>query len=140
MVSACQDDLRSLFSRFSPQLAESRHLGREIPSCFASLLSSFFFFTSKMCQGERYGIRQNPSARVVQRIAQALGLQEHERQELYHAFTQLTGQPISKDQWEQSLPDIGYLAQSLVRSSAYPAHALDRLWYIQSWNEAALTL
>ena len=32
------------------------------------------------------------------------------------------------------------MAELLVLNTSYPAHSLDRLWYLHSWNEAALTL
>ena len=85
------------------------------------------------------GMRQNPSVRVVQSITRALALQENERQQLYTAFIQLTGQLID-DNTEQNRLDVGHLAHLLVLSISYPAHSLDRLWYWHSWNQAAITL
>jgi transcriptional regulator with XRE-family HTH domain len=86
------------------------------------------------------GMRQNPSARVVQNITRALALQENERRQLYTAFIRLTGQPIDDEPPEQSLLNAGHLAHLLVLSISYPAHSLDRLWYIHTWNQAAITL
>src|SRR5258706_7573284 len=36
--------------------------------------------------------------------------------------------------------NVGELAQFLVRNTSYPAHSLDRLWFLHSWNNAAITL
>src|SRR5258707_1147976 len=86
------------------------------------------------------GMRSNPSPHVVLSIARALELQSQERQQLYAAFSQLTGQQIDDAPVEGSLLDLGHLAQLLVLNTSYPAHSLDRLWYLHSWNEAATTL
>jgi transcriptional regulator with XRE-family HTH domain len=86
------------------------------------------------------GMRQNPSARVVQSITRALALQENERHQLYTAFIRLTGQTIDDEPLEQSRLDVGHLAHLLVLSISYPAHSLDRLWYLHTWNQAAITL
>jgi hypothetical protein len=85
-------------------------------------------------------MRSNPSPHVVHSIARALELQNQERQQLYAAFSQLTGQQIDDAPVEGSLLDLGHLAQLLVLNTSYPAHSLDRLWYLHSWNEAATTL
>lgn len=86
------------------------------------------------------GQRQNPSPHVVQNIARALELQQDERQQLYVAYTGLTGNLIETEQFESTLLDLGELARLLVQNTSYPAHSLDRLWYLHSWNEAAITL
>ncbi len=86
------------------------------------------------------GMRSNPSPHVAQSIARALGLQAEERRQLYTAFTSLTGQPIDDEQPVSELLDFGDLAELLVHNTAYPAHSLDRLWYLHSWNEAAISL
>lgn len=85
-------------------------------------------------------MRHNPSAHVVQSIARALELQNIERQQLYAAFVQLTGQQIDDDPIDSTLLDLGHLAKLLVLNTSYPAHSLNRLWYLHSWNEAAITL
>src|SRR5438552_11993841 len=86
------------------------------------------------------GMRSNPSPHVTQSIAHALGLQSKERRQLYNAFTSLTGQQIDDEQPVSELLDFGELAQLLVRNTSYPAHSLDRLWFLHSWNEAAIIL
>src|SRR6266480_4673513 len=86
------------------------------------------------------GMRSNPSPHVAQSIARALGLQGEERQQLYNAFTSLTGQQIDDEQPVSELLDFGELAELLVHNTSYPAHSLDRLWFLHSWNEAAITL
>jgi transcriptional regulator with XRE-family HTH domain len=86
------------------------------------------------------GMRSNPSPHVAQSIARALGLQVEERRQLYNAFTNLTGQQIDDEQPEGELLDFGELAELLVHNTSYPAHSLDRLWFLHSWNEAAIML
>src|SRR5215472_10135960 len=86
------------------------------------------------------GQRLNPSPQVVQNIARALELQSEERQLLYGAYTTLTGQMLDTEQFESTLLDLGDLASLLVHSTSYPTHSLDRLWYLHSWNEAAIML
>lgn len=85
-------------------------------------------------------MRNNPSSHVVHNIARALELPGPERQQLYTAFTQLTGQQIDDDQVDGTLLDLGHLAGLLVLNTSYPAHSLDRLWYLHSWNKASLIL
>lgn len=86
------------------------------------------------------GMRRNPSTYVVHNIARALELQDQERQQLYAAFCQLTGQQIDDEPIDHTLLDFGRLAELLVLNTSYPAHSLDRLWFLHSWNEAAITL
>jgi transcriptional regulator with XRE-family HTH domain len=86
------------------------------------------------------GQRVNPSPHVVQNIARALELRSEDRQRLYEAYTTLTGQFIDTEQFESTLLDLGELASLLVHNTSYPAHSLDRLWFLHSWNEAAMTL
>ena len=86
------------------------------------------------------GMRTNPSPHVAQNIARALELQSEERRYLYAAYTQLTGQYVDDTQPVSTLLDFGELAQLLVRNTSYPAHSLDRLWFLHSWNNAAILL
>lgn len=86
------------------------------------------------------GMRSNPSPHVAQSIARALGLQAEERRLFSDAFTSLTGQYIDDEQPVSELLDFGELAELLVHNTSYPAHSLDRLWFLHSWNEAAITL
>ncbi len=86
------------------------------------------------------GMRSNPSPQVAQNIARALGLQGEERRLLYDAFTRLTGKFIDDEQPVSELLDFGELAELLVHNTSYPAHSLDRLWFLHSWNDAAITL
>src|SRR5438132_3573470 len=86
------------------------------------------------------GMRTNPSPHVAQSIARALELQGEERRYLYAAYTRLTGQYVDDSQPESMLLNFGELAQLLVRNTSYPAHSLDRLWFLHSWNNAAITL
>ena len=86
------------------------------------------------------GQRVNPSPHVAMSIARALGLQPEERRRLYVAYTTLTGQFIYDEPGESTLLDLGELARLLVHNTSYAAHSLDRLWFLHSWNEAAITL
>jgi len=86
------------------------------------------------------GQRTKPSPHVVQNIARALELQGEDRRCLYAAYTDLTGYLIDSEQAESTLLDLGELASLLVHNTSYPAHSLDRLWFLHSWNEAAITL
>src|SRR5690349_11988803 len=85
------------------------------------------------------GMRNNPSPHVVQAIARALELSGEERRQLYAAYVHLTGQQID-DHLESTLLNFGELAHLLVHNTSYPAHSLDRLWFLHSWNEAATML
>lgn len=86
------------------------------------------------------GQRTNPSSHVVRNIVRALELSSKERQELFNAYSELTGQWIDTEQLESTLLDMGELAGLLVHNTSYPAHSLDKLWYLHSWNQAATTL
>src|SRR5438034_6439798 len=86
------------------------------------------------------GMRKNPSPRVAESIVRALQLQEDERRQLFSAFTKLTGHYLDTEKVESTLLDFGELARLLVHNTSYPAHSLDRLWYLHSWNDAAITL
>jgi transcriptional regulator with XRE-family HTH domain len=86
------------------------------------------------------GQRVHPSAHTVRALARALELHGDERRRLYGAFTALTGTLIDEDEDETSLLNLHELAGLLVTNTMYPAHGLDRLWYIISWNEPALQL
>ncbi len=86
------------------------------------------------------GQRLNPSPHVVQSIARALDLQNPERELLYDAYSELTGQYLDREQLGGTLLNVGELASLLVHNTSYPAHSLDKLWYIKSWNTAALAL
>ncbi len=86
------------------------------------------------------GQRTNPSSAVVQNIVRALELTPEERNRFYDAYTQLTGHYIDSELFEGTLLDMGELARLLVHNTSYPAHSLDRLWFLHSWNAAATTL
>src|SRR5437764_14961725 len=86
------------------------------------------------------GMRSNPSPRAAESIARALELQGEERRQLFTAYSKLTGQQIDIEQSESTLLDFGEMARLLVHNTSYPAHSLDRLWFVHSWNDAAITL
>ncbi len=86
------------------------------------------------------GQRQAPSVRVVRALMRALELRGEERRRFLAAFARLTGQQLEDDLEGADLFDQRDLAALLVRNSAFPAHSLDRLWYIRSWNDPATQL
>ncbi|HEU5229395.1 MAG TPA: helix-turn-helix domain-containing protein [Ktedonobacteraceae bacterium] len=86
------------------------------------------------------GQRTNPSPHVVQNIARVLTLPGEDQRRLYEAYTTLTGHMIDQEQVESTPLDLGELASLLVQKTSYPAHSLDRLWFLHSWNEAATLL
>lgn len=86
------------------------------------------------------GQRANPSPHVVQLLARAFELMGDEKLELYEAYTRLTGHFVTKEPDESTLLELGDLASLLVHNTSYPAHALNKLWYLHSWNEASLQL
>src|SRR5438132_1155198 len=86
------------------------------------------------------GMRSNPSPRAAESIARALELQGEERRQLFTAYSKLTGQQIDIEQSESTLLDFGEMARLLVHNASYPAHSLDRLWFLHSWNKAAILL
>src|SRR5260370_14475227 len=65
------------------------------------------------------GQRTNPSPQVVQSIARVLELPNADRQRLYNAYTDLTGQMVDTEQFESTLLDLGELADLLVHSTSY---------------------
>ncbi len=86
------------------------------------------------------GQRANPSPHVVRTIARVLELTGEERRQLFEAYSTLTGQWVDLEEIDSTLLDMGELARLLVHNTAYPAHALDKLWYLHSWNQAAIQL
>src|SRR5690349_2808592 len=86
------------------------------------------------------GMRSNPSPHVAQSIARTLELQGEDKRLFYTAYTSLTGQYVEDEYLDSDMLDFGELAELLVHNTSYPAHSLDRLWFLHSWNEAAITL
>lgn len=86
------------------------------------------------------GQRTHPSDQVIQRIAHALELSAAECQLLFQAYMKLTGQVIDENPVEQAVPDLREIINAFACSTTYPAHTLDRWWFVPTWNEAALTL
>jgi transcriptional regulator with XRE-family HTH domain len=86
------------------------------------------------------GMRSHPSPHTAESIARALELQSDPRRRLFTAYSELTGQQIDTEQSESTLLDFGEIARLLVHNTSYPAHSLDRLWFLHSWNDAAITL
>lgn len=86
------------------------------------------------------GMRSNPSPHVAQSIARTLELQGEDKRLFYTAYTSLTGQYVEDEYLESDMLDFGELAELLVHNTSYPAHSLDRLWFLHSWNKAAILL
>jgi transcriptional regulator with XRE-family HTH domain len=86
------------------------------------------------------GQRTAPSARVARSLARALEAHGAERQRLAAAFGALTGEQMEDDPEQLDLFDQRELASLLVHNTAFPAHSLDRLWHIPSWNPPAKEL
>jgi transcriptional regulator with XRE-family HTH domain len=86
------------------------------------------------------GQRANPSPHVVRNIARVLEITGEERVRLFETYHHLTGQWVDVEALDSTLLDMGDLASLLVHNTLYPAHSLDRLWYLHSWNKASSTL
>jgi transcriptional regulator with XRE-family HTH domain len=86
------------------------------------------------------GQRAAPSARVARALARALELHGEDRRRFAHAFATLTGALLEEEGEDLDLLDQRELAALLVRNTAFPAHSLDRLWYIPAWNPPAKRL
>ncbi len=86
------------------------------------------------------GQRTAPSARVARSLARALEAHGPDRQRLAAAFTTLTGEQMEDESEQLDLFDQRELAALLVHNTAFPAHSLDRLWNITSWNPPATEL
>jgi transcriptional regulator with XRE-family HTH domain len=86
------------------------------------------------------GQRTNPSPLAARHIAQALELSGADKQRFYSAYTGLTRQYIEDEPCDSTQDNTGNLAKLLVQNNLYPAHTLDRLWFLHAWNEAAATL
>ncbi len=86
------------------------------------------------------GQRGHPSAHVARVLARALELRGNERRQFFDAFHVLTGEHAEDTTEERELLDLNELAALLVHNISYPAHSLDRLWFIRSWNQPAADL
>lgn len=86
------------------------------------------------------GQRSAPSAKVARSLARALELHGDDRRRFTHAYLELTGTPMEEASDSPDLFDQRELAALLVRSAAFPAHSLDRLWHVSAWNAAAKRL
>ncbi len=83
------------------------------------------------------GQRSHPSPHVARALARALELRGVERRQFFDAFYALTGEHAEDTTEERELLDLNDLAALLVHNISYPAHSLDRLWYLRSWNRAS---
>jgi transcriptional regulator with XRE-family HTH domain len=86
------------------------------------------------------GQRSRPSAHVARVLARALELRGEDRRQFFESFYELTGEHAEDTTEDRELLDLNDLAALLVHNISYPAHNLDRLWYIRSWNQPAAEL
>ena len=86
------------------------------------------------------GQRSAPSARVARSLARALALHGDERRSFAQAFSALTGTHMEDEAETADLLDQRQLASLLVHNTTFPAHSLDRLWYVSAWNQPAKQL
>ncbi len=86
------------------------------------------------------GQRTAPSGRVARSLARALALHGDDRRQFARAFTALTNTHMEDESDGADLFDQRELAALLVRNSAFPAHSLDRLWYVTAWNRPSKQL
>ncbi|GCE11207.1 MmyB family transcriptional regulator [Tengunoibacter tsumagoiensis] len=126
-------DISTDFAQLVSQLRQKRGLSQG-QLAHATRLSRTYVYHLET------GQRTNPSLHVVQNIVRALDLPGEERQQLYEAYSALTGQMVDYELVEGTLLDMGELASLLVSNTSYPAHSLDKLWYLHSWNEASISL
>jgi transcriptional regulator with XRE-family HTH domain len=87
-----------------------------------------------------HGLRQQPSSRAVRAIIRALQLHGDERRNLLQAFTHLTGHYLEEEHDDATFLDLSRLSSLLVENTILPAHSMDRLWRVRSWNKACFQL
>lgn len=126
-------DNETKFSRFLAQTRLDRGMSQGQLAQATRLSRTYIFHLET-------GQRAHPTPYVVQNIARALELSTEERDHFYQAYTELTGQHVDVDHYESELLDFGELAMQLVQRTSVPAHSLDRLWYLHSWNTAVIDL
>ncbi len=85
-------------------------------------------------------LRDAPSPRAARALARALELHGEERRIFAQTFAELTGQLLEDEVDETAYLDLRHLSALLVDNTLFPAHSLDRMWHINSWNDAALDL
>ena len=86
------------------------------------------------------GQRRAPSSRVARSLLRALELHGSDRRLFAQEFMKLTGHQLEEEADERELLDLGELATLLVKNTSFPAHSLDRLWYVAAWNKPATLL
>src|SRR5689334_1631209 len=148
--SATREEIPMTAPTSKPGISEAR----SAPSEFGALIAQFRQRRS-LSQGQlaraarlsrtyvyhlETGQRVAPSSRVARALMRALDVRGQERQLLAQAFMRLTGEYLDDETDDADLLDQGELAGLLVRNSAFPAHSLDRMWYISAWNKQAVQL
>ena len=86
------------------------------------------------------GQRARPSTHAARALARALELRAAERHAFYDAVAAVTGERPDLEDEPEDVLDVARLAELLVANTSYPTHALDRLWRVSCWNDAAAYL
>jgi transcriptional regulator with XRE-family HTH domain len=124
---------RSDFGRLIAEFRQSRGLSQGQLAHAARLSRTYVYHLET-------GKRQAPSPRVARSLLRALELRGNDRRIFAQGFMKLTGRQLEDEVEDRELLDLRELAALLVRNTAFPAHSLDRLWQVASWNEPARQL
>jgi transcriptional regulator with XRE-family HTH domain len=121
------------FGEYVAQLRQNRGLSQGQLARAAKLSRTYVYHLET-------GQRSAPSARVARSLARALSLRGDERRSFAQAFSSLTGTHMEDESEGVDLLDQRELAALLVHNTMFPAHSLDRLWYVSAWNLPAKQL
>jgi transcriptional regulator with XRE-family HTH domain len=127
------ENAHSHFARLVGKVRQQRHMSQGQLAQATRLSRTYIYHLEN-------SMRNNPSRHVAESIARALELQGEEKLHYLNAYRELTGHLLDLEQFESALLDFGEMARLLVLNTSYPAHSLDRLWYLHAWNDAAITL
>jgi transcriptional regulator with XRE-family HTH domain len=121
------------FADLLARLRSERHLSQGQLAKAAHLSRTYVYHLE-------HGLRQAPSARAVRALIRAMALHGDERRLFIQAFSDLTGNYLDEEPDEAALLDLRHLSSLLVENTIFPAHGLDRIWQITSWNLPAVDL
>jgi transcriptional regulator with XRE-family HTH domain len=127
------DNAISPFAQLVTQFRQQRHMSQGQLAQATRLSRTYIYHLEN-------GMRSNPSPHVAEGIARVLELHGEDKQQYLSAYMQLTGHHLDLEQYDSALLDFGEMARLLVLNTSYPAHSLDRLWFLHAWNDAALVL
>ncbi|MFL5693647.1 MAG: helix-turn-helix domain-containing protein [Ktedonobacteraceae bacterium] len=127
------DNAITPFAQLVTQFRQQRHMSQGQLAQATRLSRTYIYHLEN-------GMRSNPSRHVAESIARALELHGENKQQYQSAYMKLTGQHLDLEQYDSALLDFGDMARLLVLNTSYPAHSLDRLWFLHAWNDAAITL